>query len=543
MEQQGHQVRSTDAQTAWRRLLGPDQVLDGDQAQQRYGADTGGATRGMVGALLVHDAAQLPAIVRIAAQHQAPLHPISTGHNWGYGTALPPTDGCTIVDLSGLQSILHFDAELGVVTVEPGVTQGMLSEFLISGGHPYMVPVTGAGPTCSLVGNALERGYGVTPYSDHFAAVTDIEAVLPDGSVYRTALREIAGDELARLFKWGIGPYTAGLFAQSGAGIVTRMSILLARRPERVEACFFRVEDDTLLEGAVACVRSILTRLPGVVGGINLMNRHRMLAMTAPYPGDQLGPDGLIPHSLVEEMGRKYHVPAWTGFITLYGTNDVVAVARKEIRRALQPVSRRPIFIKPTTAKFLAGLVKRLPQGWSGGLSRTVNTVARSLELVNGYPNETALPLAYWLKGDIHRSTSEHLDPARDECGLLWYAPLVPMRPAHVRKYVNVASSIAKSHRIEPLLTLTSITSNLFDSTLPVLFRRDSPEETRCAQTCLEDLIIAGREIGVFPYRIGSNVWECDRLGLNEYRFASSNAYQSKCGSGVPNTISPGRYW
>ena len=74
--------------------------------------------------------------------------------------------------------------------------------------------MTGAGPTCSLVGNALERGYGITPYTDHFAAVTDIEAVLPDGSVYRTALREIAGDELARLFKWGIGPHTAGLFAQ-----------------------------------------------------------------------------------------------------------------------------------------------------------------------------------------------------------------------------------------------------------------------------------------------------------------------------------------
>jgi 4-cresol dehydrogenase (hydroxylating) len=537
------QVCITRALTAWRRLLGPDQVLDGGQAQLRYGADTGGGTRRIAGALLVRDATDLPAIVRIAAENQAPLHPISTGHNWGYGTALPSTEGCTIVDLSGLQRILHFDAELGVVTVEPGVTQGMLSEFLVSGGHPYMVPVTGAGPTCSLVGNALERGYGITPYTDHFAAVTDVEAVLPDGSVYRTALREMAGDDLARLFKWGIGPYTAGLFAQSGAGIVTRMSILLARRPERVEACFFRVEDDTLLEGAVACVRSILTRLPGVVGGINLMNRHRMLAMTAPYPRDRLGPDGLIPQAVVEEMGRKYRIPAWTGFITLYGTKDVVAAARKEIRRTLKPVSRRPIFIKPTTAKFLAGLLKRLPQAWSGGLSRTVNTVARSLELVNGYPNETALPLAYWLKGDVHRSGSERLDPARDGCGLLWYAPLVPMRPAHVRQYVSVVSSITRSRQIEPLLTLTSITSNLFDSTLPVLFQRNSPEEVKRAQTCVEDLIIAGREIGVFPYRFGSGIVECNRLEFGDYQPKGVKIHQQKSDLGVPRTISPGRYW
>ena len=140
MQRQDNQVRSTDAQAAWRRLLGLDQVLDGDQAQQRYGADTGDATRRIVGALLVHDAAQLPAIVRIAAEHQTPLHPISTGHNWGYGTALPPTDGCTIVDLSGLQRILHFDAELGVVTVEPAVTQGMAPEFLVSAGIPTWSP-------------------------------------------------------------------------------------------------------------------------------------------------------------------------------------------------------------------------------------------------------------------------------------------------------------------------------------------------------------------------------------------------------------------
>ena len=273
------------------------------------------------------------------------------------------------------------------------------------------------------------------------------------------------------------------------------------------------------------------------------MNRHRMLAMTAPYPGDQLGSDGLIPHSLIEEMGRKYGVPAWTGFITLYGTNDVVAAARKEIRRTLQPVSRRLIFIKPTTAKFFAGLVKRLPQRWSGGLSRTVNTVARSLELVNGYPNETALPLAYWLKGDTHRTNSEHLDPARDECGLLWYAPLVPMRPAQIREYMNVALSITKSYRVEPLLTLTSITSNLFDSTLPILFRRDSPDEARRAQACLEDLIIAGREIGVFPYRLGSSVLGCNRLGLHGCQTASIKPFQPKSDLSALDIISPGRYW
>jgi hypothetical protein len=49
---------------------------------------------------------------------------------------------------------------------------------------PFLVPVTGAGPNCSLLGNALERGDGVVPHADHFGAVTALAAVLPDGEMY-----------------------------------------------------------------------------------------------------------------------------------------------------------------------------------------------------------------------------------------------------------------------------------------------------------------------------------------------------------------------
>ena len=272
------------ATAEWQSLLGPGHVLTLAQAQAAYGADTGGATRFIPAALRVTDSAHLPEVMRIARRHRTPVHPISTGRNWGYGTALPPVDGCTIIDLSGLRRILHYAAELGVVTVEPGVTQGMLADFLEAGRHPYMVLTTGAGPSCSLVGNAVERGFGITPVSDHFAAVTDLEAVLADGSIYRSAMRELAGPDLARLFKWGIGPYTTGLFTQSGWGIVTRMSIALARRPERVMTCVFSLADDARLEEAVSRTRAALASLPGVVGGINLMNRHRVLAMTVCNP-------------------------------------------------------------------------------------------------------------------------------------------------------------------------------------------------------------------------------------------------------------------
>ena len=219
----------------WQTLLGEANVLRGNQAAEAYASDTTGAQRNVPAALLVHKASSLPEVMRIATRNRVPVYPISTGQNWGYGTALPARDDCVIVDLSRMARIIDFDPEMGVVTVEPGVTQGMLADFLDAGNHAFLVPVTGAGPTCSLLANALERGYGVTPQVDHFGAVTDIEAVLADGTLFRTALKEAGTGELARLFRYGIGPYSTGLFTQSGFGIVTQLTLVLTPRPECVK--------------------------------------------------------------------------------------------------------------------------------------------------------------------------------------------------------------------------------------------------------------------------------------------------------------------
>jgi hypothetical protein len=487
----------------WQKLLGHSHVLVGDAVQTAYGSDTSGALRQVPAALRVTDRSQVVDIMHIAYQNRVPVYPISTGKNWGYGSALPARDGCVIIDLSALQKIIHFDPELGVVTLEPGVTQGMLADFLDAGHHPYLVPVTGAGPTCSLLGNALERGYGVTPYVDHFGAVTDLEAVLPDASVYRTALREAGGEELARLFKWGIGPYSAGLFTQSGFGIVTRMSIILARRPECVKVCLFSLSDDGLLEAAVLKIRTIMSRLPGTIGAINLMNQHRVLSMAAPFPHDQLGADGMITPEGLKALGRQYQIFPWTGFCTLYGTQRMVAAAQKEVKAALGGIASRMMFLTPDRAKSLAGLTRLIPGQLGKGLQGMTATLAKSLELVAGRPNETAMPLAYW-RMPLPKQ-GKFFDPTVDGCGLMWYAPLVPMRSADVRAYVDMVKAITPRHGLEPLMTFTTLSDKIFDSTVPLVFDRANPHAVAAAAACYQELLHAGRAKGWFPYRVGIN--------------------------------------
>ncbi len=521
----------------WRDILGDSRVLGAESATTIYSVDASGFQRRIAGALKIKDASSLPAIVSIASRLGIPIYPISTGKNWGYGTSLPVRDDCVIVDLGELNRILDFDAELGVVTLEPGVTQQQLAEFLEQGGHPFLVPVTGAGPKCSLVGNALERGYGITPHADHFGAVTDLEAVLADGSIYRTALHEAAGEDLARLFKWGLGPYSAGLFTQSGFGIVTRMTIALARRPEQVKAFLFSLRSDDLLETAVERIRGLLAALPGTVGAVNLMNQRRVLAMSSPFPSDQLDAQGMIPEALLQKMGRQYQIFPWTGFGTLYGTRRMVKAAQSEIRRALSGVASRLIFLSPTQAQTLADLARFVPGAGAQKLARTAATLAKSLQLVAGRPNETALPLCYWRNPGAPKGPG--LDPARDGCGLIWYAPLVPMRPQAVRQYVDMVRRVAFAHRIEPLITFTSVSDKIFDSTVPLIFEREDALAQKSAEECYHDLLSAGHAIGCFPYRVGINTM-ATLSGAMEH----SRTFHARLRAALDpaDILSPGRY-
>lgn len=521
----------------WQELLGKPHVLLGEAVLLAYGSDTGGAHRHIPAALRIHDSATLQDVMRIASRHRVPVYPISTGKNWGYGTALPAREGCVIIDLGTLNKIIHFDAEMGVVTVEPGVTQGMLADFLKAGDHPFLVPVTGAGPTPSLLANALERGYGVTPHVDHFGAITDIEAVLPDGSIYRTALREAGGDELARLFKYGIGPLSTGLFTQSGFGIVTRMSIVLVRRPECVKVCLFSLKDDRLLEPAVLRIRSIMSRLAGTVGAINLMNQHRVLSMVAPFPHDQLNPSGLIREATISALGKQYQIYPWTGFGTLYGTKRMVTAAQKEMKAALGDIATRMMFLTPQRASQLASLTRLIPGKLGKGLQGMTATLAKSLELVAGRPNETALPLAYWRNSRPQKG--EFMNPGADGCGLMWYSPLVPMRPTDLRAYVSMVKEIAPRHGLEPLITFTTLSDKLFDSTVPLVFDRENSEAVAAAAACYNELLHAGRAQGWFPYRVG-----IDTMSTLAGFMSDSKRFHDRIRKDLDphDILSPGRY-
>ena len=491
----------------WRAVLGEDRVIDRAASARIYGTNTAGVSRSIPLALTPRNTADVVALMKIAAKHKVPLYPISTGRNWGYGCANPVTDGCAIVDLSRLNAIVSMDADAGLVTVQPGVTQRMLAEYLDAHALPFMVPVTGAGPDASLLGNAMERGYGLTPTADHFAAVMALEAVLPDGQIYRSALTEAGGAQIDGAFKWGVGPYLDGLFAQGNFGIVTQVTLALAPVPERIETFFFSVKDDAQLEQAVDAVRGILNAVGGVSGSVNLMNARRMLSMAEPYPANRVAPGQVMPQAVADELAALNLIPAWTGVGALYGTAQVVRAARAAIRNVLRPFARRLVFLTLNEVRLAQKLTAWIPPLRHSRLSGVLERIEALLLNLSGRPSDIALPLAYWKSGR-RPAAGQPMNPARDGCGLLWYAPLVPMKSERVRSYVAMVERICVEHGMEPLITLTSLSSRCFDSTVPLLFDKENPEESARAHACFDALFKAGQREGFLPYRLGVNAMQ-----------------------------------
>ncbi|SFM70391.1 FAD-binding oxidoreductase [Marinobacter pelagius] len=531
-------MNSTSLESAiaeWTAILGKSGVRSEDIAD--VGVSTIGAKRSIPAVLQPQSPEQVAEILKVAQQYKVAVYPVSTGNNWGYGSANPVEDNCVILDLGGLDRISDFDPDMGVVTIEPGVTQSALRSFLDDHGGNYLVPVTGAGPTCSILGNALERGYGITPITDHFAAVTKIEAILPDGTLYRTALSELGGGEVDGLFKWGVGPYLDGLFSQGNFGVVVKMTIALAPAPETTTAFFFSTKDDAKLEALVPTVKAVLRALGGSVVAINLLNSQRMLSMMTPFPEDK-AIDGVLPAQEVEHLAQTHGVPAWSGVGAIYASKEVSRAARRTLRRLLGPVTDRLIFINQSRVNTARSIARVLPGKLGTRIKGMADTLSGALEIMHGTPNEVALALAYWRSGDLP-GPGQPKNPARDGCGLIWFAPLVPMRGKDARRYVDMIERICPQYGVNPLITLTTLNDRCFDSTVPLLFDRKDKNATEQAKACYRALFEAGQKEGFLPYRL--NIDAMDSLqtdGSAFFRFAS----QLKASVDPNSILAPGRY-
>ncbi len=492
------------ALSAWADLLGEDAVLAGNTARDPYHANTLGVKRTISGVLKPSCVTQITGILKVANTFNVPIYPISTGRNWGYGSANPVSDNNVILDLSGLNQILHFDRTLGLITIQPGVTQGQLYQFLSDQDAPYLAPVTGAGPSCSPLANALERGFGLPPCSDHFAAVTDLTAILPNGETYQSALAARGATTIAASYKWGIGPYLDGLFTQSNLGVVTSITLKLAPKREATECFVIQFNNPEDLSTAATCVRELNRRYSGLLSALNLSNRRRVLSMLEPFPQDSVARGALIPEALVDAMAEKHRVKHWSLFGAIYGTPAVARAVKREMSAYTQQLGADVFFFNKKKVNRLKHCASWIPGTLGTTLRNKLTTLSNAMAFVEGQPSDMALPLVQW---KARKPTTTHVhqgsvNPDQTNAGLYWYSPLVPNEPEAVHRFYQLLHDTCEEYGFEPLLTLTNINDICFDATLPILFDRSQPEEVIKAKQFYEVLLVRGEQAGFLPYRL-----------------------------------------
>jgi len=394
------------------------------------------------------------------------IQPVSCGRNWGFGSNLPVVEGVYLLDLSRLKKIRSTDLRGHCVEIEPGVTQGELSDWLAAQGDTHYFNVTGAGLDTSVIGNALERGIGYS--GARHLDLLDMEIVLPSGEQIHTARYA----EYQRLgYQAGLGPDPSGLFCQSHFGVVTAATIALYRRPEKMGAVLCRLGSQAELPALITAVSDLLAEGAGY-GVPHLFNRERIVTSFAPY----LKPE--------EIAALQANAAPWTALLPIKGSGRMFEAAAETMRERLEP--------------FGAVEIMREESGSGPKLS----------SLLQGRPTNLALASVYYSVFGRPDPKGVNLDTT--DAGLIHITPVVRLRGGDVEKAIRLTHEHLEMYGYENVpLSLNALSSRSAALIVSLGFDRRSAAKTANAQEAATALMEACVRAGFLPYRVG-----LDQAGL-----------------------------
>ena len=315
---------------AWRRfsaLLGDSGILRDDRAAEFRdpfeGPDAPDHQPGFV--VQPSSVAEVQACVRLAADLGIHLWTSSMGRNFGYGGSAPVVNGGVVLNLRRLNRVLEINTEQCYAILEPGVTFHALYQELRRRDAPLMMSVPDLG-WGSVIGNALDHGYGYNIHGDHASALCGLEVVLADGSLLRTGQAAIAESPLWACHRRGFGPAMDDLFKQSNFGIVTKAGLWLSPRPEVIVTGTIRCDRDGDIVPLIDILRDLL--LQGVLQGVPMI-------VGTPEPAADEGGAGPFTMANLRKVLRPGR---WNARIGLYGHEDMVSARRRILENALAKI-------------------------------------------------------------------------------------------------------------------------------------------------------------------------------------------------------------
>ena len=409
---------------------------------------------------------QVQAVVKICNEYKIPVWTISTGRNFGYGSAAPVERGQIVLDLKKMNKILHIDPELCTALVEPGVTYQMLYDYIKENKLPLMLSFSAPSAIAGPLGNTMDRGVGYTPYGEHFMMQCGMEVVLANGDVLRTGMGGVKGDKAWQVFKWGYGPTLDGMFTQSNYGICTKMGFWLMPKPPVFKPFEIKFENDADINEIVEMLRPL--RIANIIpNSVVIAGTLWEAATCGVRRSDYLSTPGATPDAVVEQIRKDKHLGAWNVYCALYGTQEQVDVNWKIVTETIKR----------------AGKGKIVTQEEAGD---TQPFKYRS-QLMSGVPNLQEFGLYNWRGGG----------------GSMWFAPVSQARGSECDKQYALAKKILNKHGLDYVGEFIVGWRDMHH-VIDVLYDRNNPEETQRANACFNELLDEFEKEGYAVYRVNT---------------------------------------
>lgn len=496
---------------------------------------------------------QIQTIVNLADRFNIKLWVYSTGKNWGYlNTGSKEND--IVVILNRMNKILHVDEDLAYAIIEPGVTYADLNQYLTENNYSLWTDSPGGPPTGSVIGNALDRGVGVTKYGDHFAHLCGYEVVLADGSIIHTGIaNKEASKGAAHLYKWGVGPYIEGLFSQSNLGIVTKAGIWLMRRPENYALFGLNISDNTSLAKCMDTVRELM--LSGVIHETGrFSNDVAILTLVTQAIDEGIDPKIAISKEVLLKLKKKYHVPSWTGSFGIYGRKAVVHsavnLARYELKQS-NSCDRINIFTQ-SRAKFLREKIRSIEKINSKLILSLIDLVLHKLlgtslallrlfpglmDLHEGKPVETVVRRGYFRYQK--KRPDKDIHAGRDDIGILWSVPVLPFKGNEVVMFAEECKSLFIKYNFDFYMTIMIFNARSVCPLMVILYDRLDNEECKRAEQLYHAILDLSHRLGYQHFRAGINGWEKLYQSCPELKVFNQKLKAALDPNGI---LAPGRY-
>lgn len=492
-----------------RRIIGVEHVLRrGDPGFAEHYGDPYAFSEDFAdppaGAVLPASVEEVQGLVRAAGAVGASLWTVSRGRNLGYGGAAPHDRDTVVLDLSRMHAVRHVDADLCFAVVEPGVSFFQLHEHLRATGAPLWTSVPDLGHG-SVIGNALERGFGYTAYGQHARFLSGLEVVLPDGELVRTGMAAMEGASTAHLYQGGFGPSLDGLFQQSNLGVVVGAGVWLMPRPAVAAACLVHVSAPDRLADLVDAIRPLM--LDGTIDSVAIVGNALAIASQL-MPRSAITEDPApLPTEAIVAVAERIGIGYWNAKFGLYGAQEVVDAKLAVVGRAAERIG--------------ATVDVRV---YPGDVEPEAVHPADRAQL--GIPSGDLIRMAAWRGGE----------PAHTDFSLV-----APTTGVEAQRLVDLVAPVVRDAGFDHAGGFTMFGRHAVMLTLLAFDRSDAAERRR-VEAVFERLITVSAEAGFLPYR--SHLRFMDRIaGLYDFNDGAARRLVTRIKRALDpgDVLSPGK--